>query len=115
LTTSYGTYTVPASAGFTPLASALAASGNTAAKKRRRGEKLRIRVAGAEPASNVANLEKRDSSGEFYIGGLNQYPAAVICTKLAEIVSTSTVKLTAKKTSTVTAAQGTLTEVNEAA
>jgi hypothetical protein len=107
LTTSYATYTVPASAGFTPLASALAASGNTAAKKMRRRERLRSRVPEAEPASDVADLEKRSSSGEFCIGGPSKYPAAVTCTKLVEIVSTSTVKLTAKKTATVTAPQGT--------
>jgi hypothetical protein len=114
LTTSYGTYTVPASAGFTPLASVLSASDNTATKKRRRGEKLRSRVAEAEAAPNVADLEERGNSGAGFIGGPKRYPAAVTCTKLVQIVSTSTVKLTAKKTATVTAPQGTVTQVSVA-
>lgn len=109
LTISYGTYTVSASADFTPLAIVLFASGNTAAKKRRRGEKLRSRVAKAEGAPNVADLEERGNSGTAFIGGPKRYPAAVTCTKLVQIVSTSTIKLTAKKTATMTAPQGTVT------
>jgi hypothetical protein len=114
LTTSYGTYTVSASAGFTPLASVLAASGNTAAKKRRRGEKLRSRVAEAEAAPNVADLEERANRGTPCVGGPQKYPAAVTCTKFVQIFSTSTVRLTAKKTATVTAPQGTITQVSVA-
>ena len=60
------------------------------------------------------DLVKRSSSGDFIMDGPSNYPAAVICTKLVEIVSTSTVKSTAKKTATVTAPQGTLTQVSEA-
>jgi hypothetical protein len=111
-TTVYGTYTVPAAAGFTPLASELAASGYTPAKKNRRAEKLRSRIAEAEPVSDARDLEKRSSSKG--LGGPSKYPAAVACAKLVEIFSTLTVYLTAKKTATVTASQGTITSVSAA-
>jgi hypothetical protein len=111
-TTVYSTSTVPASAGFTPLASELAATGYIPAKKNRRTEKLRTRVAKAEPASNAVDQEKRRGSKLF--GGPSEYPAAVTCTKLVEILSTSTVYLTAKETATVTASQGTITSVSAA-
>jgi hypothetical protein len=111
-TTVYSTSTVPASAGFTVIASELAAAGYIPAKKNRRTEKLRTRVAKAEPASNVADLEKK--RGSRFFGGPSEYLAAVACTKLVEIFSTSTVYLTAKKTATVTASQGTSTSVSSA-
>jgi hypothetical protein len=109
--TIYSTYTIPASAGFTPLASELADSGHTVTTKKRRAEKLRGRAPDAEPTIDVANLEKRGSGG-MGLGGPSKYPAAVTCTKLVEIFSTSTVKLTAKKTATITAPQGTITQVS---
>jgi hypothetical protein len=112
ITTVYSTSTIPASAGFTPLASQLAASGYTPAKKNRRSEKLLRRIAEAEPASDDRHLEKR--SGSKFCSGPSKYPASVTCTKLVEIFSTSTVYLTAKKTATVTASQGTITSVSEA-
>lgn len=106
--TSTSTLTVGASAGFTPLASQLAAQGHTAGTMRKRSAPNRI--AQAVDGDKELGLERRAASGLKRPS--KQYPAAVSCYRFVQVISTSTVVSTAKTTKTVTATPGTITIVS---
>ena len=116
IATTYPTTTIPTSAGFTPLASVVAAQGYSSSKKKRHFPGVpqdRAADAGMIEAdaavkarAAAASMSKRDTSAVQ-----STYPSAVSCLRLVEVVSTSTIISTAKITSTVTAAPGTITTV----
>ena len=101
------TSTIPASAGFTPLGSALAADGYTWSKKRkredgsfadkRRGDVLIERAQPAAPAQQTVLFGPTPT----YKPPL--YPSKVECLQLVEVVSTTTSTVTAPKAVTSTA------------
>ncbi|KAK3625556.1 hypothetical protein LTR56_020360 [Elasticomyces elasticus] len=96
-------------AGFTPLASALAAAGVTYTKNKRSHAVPRRAIAAAreaEPESHVDARAVADLSGICKKHGPTFYPAAVSCYRFVQIVTISTVTSTAKTTKTVTGAPG---------
>jgi hypothetical protein len=108
--TSSTTMTIPASAGFTPLASQLIAAGYTVGTVSKRSAAKRI----ARTTDEVGpKLDRR--AGPLVIAsksGAKQYPVAVSCYRFVQVVSISTVKSTARSTQTITAIPGTITAVS---
>ncbi|KAK4506860.1 hypothetical protein PRZ48_000593 [Zasmidium cellare] len=110
-TSTLDTTTIAASAGFIPLSSALAASGHSVAKRR----VARDRIRDVEPVA----VEERASQQKIICGSDGsisydppQFFGKVTCYKRVEIVSTKVITSTAKKTKTITAPRGTITQTS---
>ncbi|KAF2171235.1 hypothetical protein M409DRAFT_18351 [Zasmidium cellare ATCC 36951] len=111
ITSTLDTTTIAASSGFIPLSSALAASGHSVAKRRA----MRDRVRDVEPVA----MEERASQQKIICGSDGsisydppQYWGKVTCYKRVEIVSTEVITSTAKKTKTIIAPRGTVTQTS---
>lgn len=65
------------------------------------------------PDHDESSLEVRAAPAKIALkGGPKQYPVAVSCYRFVQVISTSTVKSTAKTTQIITAIPGTITVVS---
>lgn len=120
-TSTLDTTTIAASAGFTPIWTALAASGHAASKKVKRGNVVRDAEPDAEAVADARfGFKKQSGKGPKITcnpdGSLSynppQYRGSVTCYKQVQIVTTKVVPTTAKFTKTVTAPRPTTTVVS---
>jgi hypothetical protein len=107
------TTTLSASAGFVPLASALANGGFTTAKRARRAAALDI--FDVQPVK----LEGRAASQQILCGADGkitysppQFPGLITCLKRVQVITMKIVTVTSKQTKTVAAPQNTVTQVS---
>ncbi|CAK4033504.1 Hypothetical predicted protein [Lecanosticta acicola] len=119
-TSTLDTTTVAASAGFTPIWSALSSSGHAASKKVKRGSVIRDAEPGAQPEAEANarfGYKKQTGNGPKITcnpdGSLTynppQYRGSVTCYKQVQVVTTKLLPTTAMTTKTVTAPRLTTT------